>query len=64
MTAQLCIYPMEVAKTRLAVGNYNGIIDCLLKVYRLEGGMALFRGLAPSLAGGKKKIYLTENLKL
>eukprot|EP01091_Cochliopodium_minus_P009391 TRINITY_DN2306_c0_g1_i2.p1 TRINITY_DN2306_c0_g1~~TRINITY_DN2306_c0_g1_i2.p1 ORF type:complete len:484 (-),score=113.65 TRINITY_DN2306_c0_g1_i2:107-1558(-) len=50
-TSQLCIYPMEVAKTRLAVGNYNGIYDCLKSVYMKEGFTALFRGLIPSLTG-------------
>eukprot|EP00013_Stygamoeba_regulata_P000304 CAMPEP_0177638088 /NCGR_PEP_ID=MMETSP0447-20121125/5306_1 /TAXON_ID=0 /ORGANISM="Stygamoeba regulata, Strain BSH-02190019" /LENGTH=438 /DNA_ID=CAMNT_0019140035 /DNA_START=24 /DNA_END=1340 /DNA_ORIENTATION=+ len=53
-TAQLLIYPLEIAKTRLALaetGSYRGIAHCLLSIQRLEGARALFRGLVPSLAG-------------
>ena len=54
VSAQTAVYPLEVAKTRLAVspnGSYSGLIDCLMKTSKLEGPSALFRGLAPSLLG-------------
>jgi len=54
LTAQTAIYPMEVAKTRLAIaasGEYKGILDCLSSVYRSEGTRALYKGLAPALTG-------------
>ena len=54
MTAQLAIYPLETAKTRLAVapkGFYRGISDCLVRICRHEGPQGLFRGLTPSLMG-------------
>lgn len=53
-TAQSCIYPMEVIKTRLAVmksGQYKGLLDCGLKIYKREGAKALFRGYVPNLIG-------------
>ena len=52
--SQASIYPLEVAKTRLAVaatGEYNGIFHCLSKVYTTEGFFALFKGISPSLIG-------------
>ncbi|XP_012607158.1 mitochondrial adenyl nucleotide antiporter SLC25A24-like [Microcebus murinus] len=54
VTAQTCIYPMEVLKTRLAVGNtgeYSGIIDCSRKLFKQEGVRAFFRGYVPNFLG-------------
>ena len=54
VAAQSAVYPLEVAKTRLAVspnGAYSGLVDCLVKTIKLEGPSALFRGLTPSLLG-------------
>lgn len=51
---QVAIYPMEVAKTRLAVSPasaYSGMLDVLRKVLRAEGGGALYRGLGTSVVG-------------
>ncbi|KAM5162492.1 mitochondrial adenyl nucleotide antiporter SLC25A24-like [Callospermophilus lateralis] len=53
-TAQTCIYPMEVIKTRLAVANtgeYSGIVDCGMKLLKQEGIRALFKGYVPNLLG-------------
>ena len=52
--AQTTIYPLEITKTRLALsppGYYNGIADCLYKIYTKEGAKSLFRGLGTSLSG-------------
>ncbi|XP_008579443.1 PREDICTED: calcium-binding mitochondrial carrier protein SCaMC-1-like [Galeopterus variegatus] len=53
-TAQTCIYPMEVLKTRLAVANtgeYSGIIDCGKKLLKQEGVRSFFKGYIPNLLG-------------
>ena len=50
----VAIYPLEVAKTRLAVasaGTYHGLIDCLRSTVRAEGLGALYKGLGASLVG-------------
>ncbi|CAN0502608.1 unnamed protein product, partial [Ectocarpus sp. 8 AP-2014] len=52
--AQLVIYPLEIAKTRLAVGEkgeFKGIGDCLTRIVRENGLRGLFRGLPASLMG-------------
>jgi len=75
--AQTCIYPMEVIKTRLAVGKtgqYKGLLDCGLQIYRKSGPKALFKGYVPNLIGiipyagidltiyeTLKQFYLKEN---
>ncbi|CAM9148613.1 unnamed protein product, partial [Discosporangium mesarthrocarpum] len=52
--SQFAIYPLEIAKTRLAVarrGEYQGIGDCLVRILRAEGFTGLGRGLGASLMG-------------
>eukprot|EP00903_Cladosiphon_okamuranus_P014648 g13583.t1 len=52
--AQLVIYPLEIAKTRLAVGEkgeFKGIGDCISRIVRENGVKGLFRGLPASLMG-------------
>lgn len=52
--AQAGIYPMEIAKTRLALANpgtYNGVVGCLRQVAMNEGTRGLFAGLGASIAG-------------
>lgn len=52
--AQTTIYPMEVLKTRLALGTtgqYRGMYHCLKQILLKEGGRAFYRGLTPSLIG-------------
>ncbi|XP_011828828.1 PREDICTED: calcium-binding mitochondrial carrier protein SCaMC-1-like, partial [Mandrillus leucophaeus] len=54
VTAQTCIYPMEVLKTRLAIGKtgeYSGIIDCGKKLLKQEGVRSFFKGYTPNLLG-------------
>ncbi|XP_042321046.1 calcium-binding mitochondrial carrier protein SCaMC-1 [Sceloporus undulatus] len=53
-TAQTSIYPMEVLKTRLAVGKtgqYSGMFDCAKKILRREGVMAFYKGYIPNILG-------------
>ena len=41
-------------KTRLAVsksGQYKGILDCGLKIFKENGAKALFKGYIPNLIG-------------
>jgi solute carrier family 25 phosphate transporter 23/24/25/41 len=50
--AQICVYPLEVVKTRLAVSSvatYSGLGDCLWSTFRSEGARSLCRGLGPAL---------------
>lgn len=52
--AQSLIYPLEITKTRLALappGYYNGILDCIKKIYKKEGFFQLYKGLGASLSG-------------
>lgn len=52
--AQTSVYPLETARTRLAVstaGTYSGVGSCLLSIYRNEGAHRLYAGVGPSVAG-------------
>ena len=52
--ASTIIYPLEIAKTRLAIsrpGTYSGIFDCLVKTRAIGGTRALYQGIAPNLLG-------------
>ncbi|KAM5294625.1 mitochondrial adenyl nucleotide antiporter SLC25A24-like [Glossophaga mutica] len=54
VTAQTCIYPIEVIKTRLAVGTtgeYSGIIDCGKKLLKQEGVRTFFKGYVANVLG-------------
>ncbi|XP_072133828.1 mitochondrial adenyl nucleotide antiporter SLC25A24-like [Mobula birostris] len=54
VTAQTIIYPMEVIKTRLALGNtgqYKGFRNCLNTIIKNEGLSSLYRGYLPNLFG-------------
>ncbi|XP_075567253.1 mitochondrial adenyl nucleotide antiporter SLC25A24 isoform X1 [Pelecanus crispus] len=53
-TAQTSIYPMEVLKTRLAVGKtgqYSGMFDCAKKILKREGVKAFYKGYIPNILG-------------
>ncbi|XP_051849146.1 calcium-binding mitochondrial carrier protein SCaMC-1-like [Antechinus flavipes] len=53
-TAQTFIYPMEVLKTRLAVGKtgqYSGMFDCAKKILKYEGVKAFYKGYIPNFLG-------------
>ncbi|RMC08418.1 hypothetical protein DUI87_14662 [Hirundo rustica rustica] len=53
-TAQTSIYPMEVLKTRLAVGKtgqYSGMFDCAKKILKREGPKAFYKGYIPNILG-------------
>ncbi|XP_046340602.1 calcium-binding mitochondrial carrier protein SCaMC-2-like isoform X1 [Haliotis rufescens] len=52
--SQTIIYPMEVLKTRLALrktGQYNGVFDCTMKIFKHEGAKAFYKGYIPNLLG-------------
>lgn len=52
--AQSTIYPMEVLKTRLALrktGEFNGISDCVRKIYQKDGLKAFYRGYLMNTLG-------------
>ncbi|XP_038063947.1 calcium-binding mitochondrial carrier protein SCaMC-2-like isoform X2 [Patiria miniata] len=52
--SQTMIYPMEVLKTRLAIrktGQYKGILDCAVKVYKNEGLRCFYKGYIPNVLG-------------
>uniref|UniRef100_A0A8B9LM24 Solute carrier family 25 member 25b n=1 Tax=Astyanax mexicanus TaxID=7994 RepID=A0A8B9LM24_ASTMX len=52
--AQSSIYPMEVLKTRLALGRtgqYSGIADCAKYIFRKEGVAAFYKGYIPNMLG-------------
>mmetsp|Transcript_105458 Transcript_105458/g.264029 ORF Transcript_105458/g.264029 Transcript_105458/m.264029 type:complete len:285 (-) Transcript_105458:230-1084(-) len=54
VASQLIIYPLEPIKTCLTIaphGRYDGILDCGRQLVREGGTRALFRGVAPTLAG-------------
>ncbi|KAL4466807.1 hypothetical protein ABPG74_010404 [Tetrahymena malaccensis] len=58
-SSKALIYPLDFARTRLGVdiGNnkkkrqFNGIVDCLTKVYQQDGVRGLYRGLTVGLVG-------------
>lgn len=53
-TAQTVLYPMEIVKTRLAVGTrneYKGVADCVRQSYVRGGFREFYRGLVPNLVG-------------
>lgn len=58
--ASLCVvYPLDFARTRLAVDvgkagqerQFNGLVDCLAKVFKSDGPMGLYRGFGISVLG-------------
>ncbi|XP_066927261.1 mitochondrial adenyl nucleotide antiporter SLC25A24-B-like [Clytia hemisphaerica] len=52
--SQTSIYPMEVIKTRLALGKtgqYKNLVDCAKTILRTDGVRGFYKGLIPSLIG-------------
>lgn len=52
--AQSSIYPMEVLKTRLALGRtgqYAGIMDSAKNIFKKEGLIAFYKGYVPNMLG-------------
>ena len=52
--SQLCIYPLEITKTRLALSSkktYSGIFDCMRKITKHEGFFSLYKGMGASMMG-------------
>jgi solute carrier family 25 2-oxodicarboxylate transporter 21 len=52
-TEAVVVVPFELVKIRLqdraSAGKYNGMIDCLTKIVRQEGPLALYNGLESTL---------------
>uniref|UniRef100_A0A674MFW7 Solute carrier family 25 member 25b n=1 Tax=Takifugu rubripes TaxID=31033 RepID=A0A674MFW7_TAKRU len=52
--AQSSIYPMEVLKTRLALGKtgqYTGMVNCAKHIFLKEGMAAFYKGYVPNMLG-------------
>jgi len=54
----LFVYPLDFARTRLAVDvgkgtdrEFNGLIDCIMKNFKSDGVMGLYRGFGISVVG-------------
>jgi solute carrier family 25 (mitochondrial adenine nucleotide translocator), member 4/5/6/31 len=58
-TSLLFVYPLDFVRTRLATDNknkdgvrkYNGMGDCLKKIYQSDGYLGLYRGFCVSVTG-------------
>jgi solute carrier family 25 phosphate transporter 23/24/25/41 len=51
---QVLVYPLDVAKTRLAVARaeqFQGLVHCLRSTVQREGVGGLYKGITPALAG-------------
>ena len=65
---QACItYPLEVVRTRLALGpgmgiQYRGIIDCARRTIVDEGLRGLYKGLGPTILSGAPYVGLQMTL--
>jgi solute carrier family 25 phosphate transporter 23/24/25/41 len=65
---QSCItYPLEVVRTRLALGpgmgiQYKGIVDCLLRIVRDEKIRGLYKGLGPTILSGAPYVGMQMTL--
>lgn len=53
VSSTLCMYPLELIKTRLTIqrGVYNGMTDAFVKILREGGPAELYRGFIPSVIG-------------
>ncbi|CAM8892340.1 unnamed protein product [Rhodiola kirilowii] len=53
VSSTLCMYPLELVKTRLTIqrGVYDGMIDAFVKILREGGPAELYRGFIPSVIG-------------
>lgn len=58
-TSLLFVYPLDFARTRLAADigksgaerEFNGLGDCLVKIYKSDGMLGLYQGFGVSLGG-------------
>lgn len=51
LLAAFITYPYQVVRTRLQnqEKKYSGSLDCIRKIYTLEGGIGFYKGLTPNL---------------
>ena len=57
-TSLTVVYPLDFARTRLAadVGSggereFNGLVDCIMKIFKKDGPIGLYRGFGISVVG-------------
>jgi len=57
-TSLLFVYPLDFARTRLAsdIGKgedreFNGLVDCIMKIFKSDGAYGLYRGFGISVVG-------------
>lgn len=57
-TSLMFVYPLDFARTRLAadVGKgtereFNGLVDCIQKIFKHDGPIGLYRGFGISVLG-------------
>lgn len=84
-TSLMFVYPLDFARTRLAADvkggkkggerEFNGLVDCLQKIYKSDGAMGLYRGFVISVIGiiayrasyfgmfDTGKVFLFEDIK-
>lgn len=54
IVATLAVYPLEIAKTRIALsarGQYRSVLHCLKSIWVREGPRSMYRGMGASLLG-------------
>jgi solute carrier family 25 protein 42 len=54
VTASSLTYPLDMARARMAVTQkctYNNLFEVFVKIYRLEGTKAFYRGFTPTVLG-------------
>lgn len=64
IVAQTTTYPLNLVRTRLIIqkkGNiqFNGMADCFIKTYRMEGYRGLFRGLISNYMKGVPAVAIS-----
>lgn len=84
-TSLMFVYPLDFARTRLAADvkggkkggerEFNGLVDCLQKIYKSDGPIGLYRGFVISVIGiiayrasyfgmfDTGKVFLFEDIK-
>jgi solute carrier family 25 (mitochondrial adenine nucleotide translocator), member 4/5/6/31 len=84
-TSLMFVYPLDFARTRLAADvkggkkggqrEFNGLVDCLQKIYKSDGALGLYRGFVISVIGiiayrasyfgmfDTGKVFLFEDIK-
>lgn len=65
LVAQVCTYPLALAKTRLQASGmagqvqYRGLVDCLQRAWHAHGILGLFNGFTPNLLKALPSMSIT-----